>query len=68
MKDEPWTPLDDSYPGEIRGNGHCISHVNIQSASLAAVFSQTISESAKHFIPYQTCAVRPSSEGLMMKL
>ncbi len=37
MKDEPWTPLDDSYPGEIRGNGHSISHVNIQSAALASV-------------------------------
>ena len=37
MKDEPWTPLTDSYPGEILGNGHCISHINIQSSSLASV-------------------------------
>lgn len=37
MKDEPWTPLSDSYPGAIMGNGHCISHINIQSSELAAV-------------------------------
>lgn len=35
MKDEPWTPLTDSYPGELLGNGHCISHINIQSSALA---------------------------------
>ena len=37
MKDEPWTTLTDSYPGEIQGNGHCISHINIQSSSSANV-------------------------------
>jgi hypothetical protein len=35
MKDEPWTPLTDSYPGVFDGKGHCISHINIQSSSLA---------------------------------
>ena len=35
MQDEPWTPLTDSYPGELLGGGHCISHINIQSAASA---------------------------------
>ena len=35
MKDEPWTPLTDSYPGELLGDGHCISHINIQGSSSA---------------------------------
>ena len=37
MKDEPWTPLSDSYPGTFDGGHHCISHVNIQSNELANV-------------------------------
>ncbi len=37
MKDEPWTPLTDAYPGVFDGAGHCISHVNIQSSALASV-------------------------------
>ena len=37
MQDEPWTPLADSYPGVFDGAGHCISHINIQSSSLASV-------------------------------
>lgn len=35
MNDEPWTTLTDSYPGRILGNGHCISHINIQSTTTA---------------------------------
>lgn len=37
MNDEPWTTLTDSYPGRILGNGHCISHINIQSNTSANV-------------------------------
>ncbi|MCR5325951.1 MAG: hypothetical protein K6E37_04270 [Bacteroidales bacterium] len=37
MKDEPWTPLADTYPGVFDGAGHCISHINIQSNTLASV-------------------------------
>lgn len=37
MQDEPWTPLADTYPGVFDGAGHCISHVNIQSSTLASV-------------------------------
>ena len=35
MKDEPWTPLTDSYSGVFDGAGHCISHINIESSTLA---------------------------------
>lgn len=37
MQDEPWTPLTDSYPGVFDGAGHCISHINVQSSTLAHV-------------------------------
>lgn len=38
MADELITaPITDSYPGRILGNGHCISHVNVESSTSANV-------------------------------
>jgi len=52
MKDEPWTPLNDSYPGVFDGGGHCISHVNIQSSQLACVgfFGKSYGKEVKNVI------------------
>ena len=33
LKDAEWTPLSDSYPGVIEGNGHKISHFHISGTS-----------------------------------
>ena len=52
LKDAEWTPIADTYPGLIEGNGHKISHFHVSSASLrvAGFFATKYKKSVNNLI------------------